>query len=470
MQKPLCFLQYLLNRNALWWYSDIVAEALLATWLASQVCIYISARFFPQWHSTRAEPDAQVLDMAQSLLGYETEGCFWDRICAYWTELDNPVCRNESFVPLPPSDADSSIGFTGVCTALSATGILILSLECFAFVNRYWRPPRANNKHVVWFHKFIPIWPPLNKSSAVPGSVPNKPSPGTAVVACSFITTMLLGIQIIVDDPVNDESAQAKSDPSANAPQQEKRMPSSRIHFFMSAALLYLGSCGMVMNMIAIVGTAFPLVLPGSVSSTHSVNQSANKTVLNYQAAKLSYWMNIRTFLNGTDPADYGIADVPAATGILFSVWTGTLTVVSLIPYTAAAIYVICLYINCFCEPCSKKNSAARSAASASVSTQDDDECCCEPLISGMYYAGSMLAMFALLTILPQTIMEFFLPERYQFPGILLLLSILTLWLYYQFVRSVRKCCTTQNKAKRSEVQADDVEACLTGAHCTTNS
>ncbi|XP_055345242.1 uncharacterized protein LOC129593077 isoform X3 [Paramacrobiotus metropolitanus] len=445
MQKPLCFLQYLLNRNALWWYSDIVAEALLATWLASQVCIYISARFFPQWHSTRAEPDAQVLDMAQSLLGYETEGCFWDRICAYWTELDNPVCRNESFVPLPPSDADSSIGFTGVCTALSATGILILSLECFAFVNRYWRPPRANNKHVVWFHKFIPIWPPLNKSSAVPGSVPNKPSPGTAVVACSFITTMLvgcagfyfgklvalapvmlvatiarllvnqygesvalpcyivfntitslyctgriwgmwmqmsyigwimdilqkLGIQIIVDDPVNDESAQAKSDPSANAPQQEKRMPSSRIHFFMSAALLYLGSCGMVMNMIAIVGTAFPLVLPGSVSSTHSVNQSANKTVLNYQAAKLSYWMNIRTFLNGTDPADYGIADVPAATGILFSVWTGTLTVVSLIPYTAAAIYVICLYINCFCEPCSKKNSAARSAASASKHAGD---------------------------------------------------------------------------------------------------
>ncbi|XP_055348727.1 uncharacterized protein LOC129595673 isoform X2 [Paramacrobiotus metropolitanus] len=474
------------------------------------------------------------MDMAQSLLGYETDGCFWDLICSYWTELDIPVCRNESFVPLPPSHADSSIGFIGVCTALSTTGILILSLVCFAFVNRYWLPPRADNKHVVWFHKFIPIWPALNKSSAVTGSVPNKPPPRGAVVFCSLITAMMagcagfyfgklvaltpvmlvatiarllvnqygesvalpcyivfttitslyctgriwgmwmqmsyigwivdklrkLGIRIIVDDPVNDESAQAKSGPSANATQQGKTMPSSRIHSFMSAALLYFGSCGMVLNMIAIIGTAFPMVLPGSVPSTYSVNESANKTVLNYQAAKLSYWMDVRTFLNGTDPADYGIADVPAATGILFSVWTGTLTVVNLIPYTAAAIYVICLYVSCFCQSCSK-NSAARSTTSASVSTGDDEECCCEPLISGMNYAGFMLVLVALLTILPQSIMEFFLPERYQFPGTLLLLSVLTVWLYYQFIRSVRKCCTTQNDAKRSEVQSDDVEACL---------
>ncbi|XP_055349544.1 uncharacterized protein LOC129596328 [Paramacrobiotus metropolitanus] len=76
----------ILDRDRVWAYQEIMAEALIVMWFSLHITLKFGTRFFPEWRNTRVDPEVQTdLDNLLARLGYAdvwhagSGGCFSDR-------------------------------------------------------------------------------------------------------------------------------------------------------------------------------------------------------------------------------------------------------------------------------------------------------------------------------------------------------------------------------------------------------
>ncbi|XP_055351882.1 uncharacterized protein LOC129598142 [Paramacrobiotus metropolitanus] len=119
----------ILNRDQTWAYHEIIAEALFVLWTGCHLSLKFGTRFFPEWETTRIDPDSYTsLDrLLWLLLRQNITGCVWDDVVSHWK---------------PVSTGRGIVGYTGAISVLGMTLFLGVSFLCSAWVNRDWHIPR----------------------------------------------------------------------------------------------------------------------------------------------------------------------------------------------------------------------------------------------------------------------------------------------------------------------------------------
>ncbi|XP_055335050.1 uncharacterized protein LOC129586075 [Paramacrobiotus metropolitanus] len=133
----------LLDRNRVWAYQEIMAEALVVLWFALHIAVKFGTRFFPEWSNTRVDPDFRTgLDIVLRWFGYKMNGCAWDHVVAPWMARSIYTFNGSDIVPTTAaSDIRGHLGYAGTLAIVCATSLLTISVGCCLFANRHWKYP-----------------------------------------------------------------------------------------------------------------------------------------------------------------------------------------------------------------------------------------------------------------------------------------------------------------------------------------
>ncbi|XP_055345008.1 uncharacterized protein LOC129592889 [Paramacrobiotus metropolitanus] len=136
-----------LQRHQSWVYHEVVAEAFVVLWVACQLSGIFAVRILRNWRPTRTDPRSKSsFDFLLNLLGYDVDGCFWDRVLSFWQRSDE--------IPLNHRLHSVRFGYVGVYLSLCATAILFLWFSCYLLANRSWRLPLYKSYHVPFCSAF----------------------------------------------------------------------------------------------------------------------------------------------------------------------------------------------------------------------------------------------------------------------------------------------------------------------------
>ncbi|XP_055345009.1 uncharacterized protein LOC129592890 [Paramacrobiotus metropolitanus] len=125
-----------LDKGGCWVYQEIIFEALIVLWFASQISIKLGQRFFVEWQSSRVHPNAVTeLDTFLQRFGFGINECIWDRTAYAWKKF----LADPTYGSTRPSATAPAVGYYGTLLLYSTTALLAVSIVFSLFYNFHWR-------------------------------------------------------------------------------------------------------------------------------------------------------------------------------------------------------------------------------------------------------------------------------------------------------------------------------------------
>ncbi|XP_055327635.1 uncharacterized protein LOC129580902 [Paramacrobiotus metropolitanus] len=249
---------------------------------------------------------------------------------------------------------------------------------------------------------------------------------------------------------------------------------------------LYLGCAGMWLSIHPMYSVVFPddpLTLDNIdkfVEEWLTGKRSSSWKGLNDITAKLSYWIDIGPLWQWSTESDilFNVTSVSPATRGALAAWTAGLNFLGIFPFAVWMILMHCfifyvlfyMVFDCCYNAISKKEGIAYEEEPNAARTRSRaKKCWCRAWVNvatSFIAAEEYMLMF---DILPPILVKFCLPERFQFPALLGVMTVAVVWLYGGFIQALiqRWRFTRQMRANdtlRKSLAAlykDDVETSL---------